>query len=87
MTFTAQRVNSAFALMDMDAVGFLRVTFSIVCMAKIYRLTEYDLTASWEETAVAQRTVSYAYLILLIAVCWVALLATGEAAGFAYFQF
>ncbi len=32
-------VNSAFALMDMDAVGFLRVTFSIVCMAKIYRLT------------------------------------------------
>ena len=87
MTFTAQGVNSAFALMDMDAVGFLRVTFSIVCMAKIYRLTEYDLTASSEETAVAQRTVSYAYLILLIAVCWVALLATGEAAGFAYFQF
>lgn len=87
MTFTAQGVNSAFALMDMDAVGFLRVTLSIVCMAKIYRLTEYDLTASSEETAVAQRTVSYAYLILLIAVCWVALLATGEAAGFAYFQF
>lgn len=79
--------QSAFDTMGLDWLGLLRITLSIVCMAKIYRLTEYDLSCSGEETAGAQRTVGYAYLILLIGLCWISLLATDAAAGFAYFQF
>ena len=79
--------QASFDTMGMNALTLAQVVLSILCMAKIYRLTEYDLTNSGESTAVAQRTASYACLILLIAMCWIALLATDAAAGFAYFQF
>lgn len=85
--FGATYFQDAFATMNLDWLGLARITLSIVCMAKIYTLTEYDLISSREKTAVVQRTVSYAYLILLIGLCWITLLATDAAAGFAYFQF
>ena len=82
-----QYVQAAFDCMDLDWLGLARIVLSIVCMAKIYRLTEYDLVSTGEDTASAQRMVGYGHLILLIALCWISLLATDAAAGFAYFQF
>ncbi len=79
--------QAAFTLMEMDWLGLIQVVLTIVCMARIYRLTLYDLTCSQAPTSRAQRTAAYAQLILLIALCWISLLATQEAAGFAYFQF
>lgn len=71
----------------MNLLTMLQIVLSIVAMAKIYRLTEYDITVSSEDTPYFQRVTGIGYLILLIALCWIALLATDAAAGFAYFQF
>lgn len=77
----------AFASLGMDTMTLAQVALSILCMAKIYSLTLYDLTASREATAQTQRTVSCACLILAVALSWLGLLATRDAVGFAYFQF
>lgn len=85
--FGSEYMADTFACMGMNAGKLSQLVLSIVCMAKIYRLTRNDITTSQEGTAVSQRTVSYACLILTILLCWLALLATQDAAGFAYFQF
>ena len=85
--FSATYVAESFASLDMNLLTMLQIVLSIVAMAKIYRLTEYDITVSSEDTPYFQRVTGIGYLILLIALCWIALLATDAAAGFAYFQF
>lgn len=90
--FTQVGFGELYVLRSFDSLSFnaLRLTqivLSIVCMAKIYRLTEYDLTPSPDATTCGQRTAGYVYLVLLIAIGWIALLATNAAADFAYFQF
>lgn len=80
-------LQSSFDSLGMDFLTFIQIVLSIVCMARIYRLTEYDITVSGEPTHNAQRTAGYAYLALVTALGWIALLATDAAAGFAYFQF
>ena len=85
--FGADYCAQAFESLGLTALTLAQVVLSIVCMAKIYKLTLYDLMPSREGTAQAQRTVSYAYLILAVALSWLALLATQDAVNFAYFQF
>ena len=85
--FGTQYLQHSFDTLGMDFLSLAQILLSIIAMAKIYRLTEYDITVSQEATPNAQRAAGYAYLILLIALCWIALLATDAAAGFAYFQF
>ncbi len=85
--FGADYCTRAFESLGLDALSLAQAALSIVCMAKVYKLTLYDLTPSQEPTAQAQRTVSYAYLILIVAMSWLALLATQDAVDFAYFQF
>ena len=85
--FGADYCARAFESLGMDALTLAQAALSIVCMAKIYRLTLYDLTPSQEATAQAQRTASYAYLILAVAMSWLTLLTTQDAVDFAYFQF
>ena len=85
--FSDAYVQQSFDSLGMNGLTMAQVILSIICMAKIYRLTEYDLVASPEGTRQGQRTAGYAMLILVIALGWIALLATNAAAGFAYFQF
>ena len=85
--FGSAYLADTFASLGLNTLTLAQLVLSIVCMAKIYRLTQNDLVTSQEDTAVSQRTVSYAYLILTILLCWLALLATQAAVGFAYFQF
>ena len=80
-------VQQTFDSLGMNSLTMVQIVLSIVCMAKIYHLTEYDLAVSPEETRQGQRTAGYALLVLVIALGWIALLATNAAAGFAYFQF
>lgn len=85
--FGSAYVASSFESLDMTVLTALQTMLSIVCMAKLYRLAEFDLACSTEDTARSQRTAGYVYLLVVIALGWIALLATDAAAGFAYFQF
>ena len=85
--FSAAYVQSAFTSLDMDFLTMAQVVLSLICMDRVYRLTQQDLNLSAEATAYAQRTTGYAYLVLLIALCWISLLASDALATFAYFQF
>lgn len=85
--FGSGYVADTFSCLGLDGMKLAQLVLSIVCMCRIYRLTQWDLRTSQEATSVSARTVSYAYLIVAILLCWLTLLATQDAAGFAYFQF
>ena len=85
--FGTEYVQSAFNNLDMNFLTFLQVALSVVCMHKVYDLTNQDLKVSGADTPAYQRLTGYAYMILLIALCWISLLASDAVAGFAYFQF
>lgn len=56
-------------------------------MAKLYAWGLYDLHPARTGWSAARRMSTVVYLVLIIALSWLALLATQDAAGFAYFQF
>ena len=85
--FSAEYVQSAFSSLNMNFLTMLQVVLSIICMDKVYTLTLQDLPVSPENTSYFQRATGYAYVVLLIALCWISLLATDAVATFAYFQF
>lgn len=87
MGFGAEYVQASFSSLAMNGLTMAQIVLSIVCMAKIYRLTEYDLVCAPDATRQGQRTAGCALLVLVIPLGWIALLATNAAAGFAYFQF
>ena len=80
-------LQNAFNSLNMDFMTLLQILLSLICMHKLGHLSKQDITVSGEDTRSFQRTTGYAYLVLLIALCWIALLATDAVAGFAYFQF
>ena len=85
--FSADYIQSSFSSLNMDFMTMAQVVLSIICMDKVYHLTKQDLTFSPENTSYFQRATGYAYLVLLIALCWISLLASDAVATFAYFQF
>ena len=56
-------------------------------MAKLYDWGKDRLPPVSSESAAAARWVGTVYLVLIIALCWIVLLATQEMTEFAYFQF
>lgn len=72
---------NAFQTLEMTGLDVLRVGLFLFCMVKIY-----PLTLEPEERG-ALPLGTYVYGVLLVAVCWIALLATQGNAAFAYFQF
>ena len=74
-------LTSAFDTLGMTGLDVLRIGVFLVCMYLIYPLT-------LEESERKPLPLSgYVYGVLLIACCWLALLATQGNAAFAYFQF
>ena len=73
--------------MGLDAMGFIRLALCIVAMAKLYDWGQYDLPSSKTAYGSARKLMAAVYLVLIVALCWLSLLATQDAAGFAYFQF
>jgi len=85
--FGGDYFRAAFASLGLTATSLVQLILSIVAMARIYDWGIYDLPGAKTQHASAQRLVSTVYMVLIIALCWLALLATQDAAGFAYFQF
>lgn len=79
--------QAAFDTMGLDAMGFIRLALCIVAMAKLYDWGQYDLPSSKTAYGSARKLMAAVYLVLIVALCWLSLLATQDAAGFAYFQF
>ena len=85
--FSGDYFRTAFETMKLDAMSLTQLVLCLVAMARIYDWGIYDLPGAKTAHASAQRLSSAVYMVLLIALCWLALLATQDAAGFAYFQF
>ena len=87
MGFGEAYFRAAFDALGLDAMLLAQLVLSIVAMAKIYDWGLYDLPGARTEHGSGRRLVSTGYMVLIIALSWLALLATQDAAGFAYFQF
>ena len=60
----------------------------ILCaMTRLHVWGEFDLAPAENATIQARRDVGLVLMTIAIALSWLALLATQDAAGFAYFQF
>ncbi len=79
--------RAAFAALGLDGLSAVQLILSILAMARIYAWGQYDLPAARTGLGSARRLTAAVYLVVLIALCWLGLLATQDAAGFAYFQF
>ena len=84
--------NTAYFQATFDALGLTTLTLTklilcIVAMARLYHWGDYDLPSARTPYGSARRISTAVYFVLIIALCWTALLATQDAAIFAYFQF
>ena len=79
--------RAAFETMGLDALSALQLILSIIAMARIYDLGLYDLPPAKTPLASARKLTAAVYLVVIIALCWLGLLESQDAAGFAYFQF
>ena len=80
-------IRAALSSLRLDGLGVLWVLTALLCMVKLYAWGLYDLPEAKTETGSAARVTAEVYLLLVIALSWFSLLATQDAAGFAYFQF
>lgn len=80
-------IRAALSSLRLDGLGVLWVLTALLCMVKLYAWGLYDLPGAKTETGSAARVTAEVYLLLVIALSWFSLLATQDAAGFAYFQF
>ena len=85
--FSAEYVQACFDSLNMDFMTMVQIILSLAVMAKLDHICKQDLAVSQEDTPYFQRATGYAYLVLLVAIGWIALLATDAVASFAYFQF
>ncbi len=79
--------QAAFDTLGLDALSLLQLVLTIVAMARLQSWGDYDLPPAKTARGSARRLVSTVYFVVLIGICWLALLATEDAASFAYFQF
>ena len=79
--------QAAFDALGLTALSLVQLVLSIVAMAKLYDWGLYDLPSARTAHGSARRVSAAVYFVLIIALCWLALLATQDAAIFAYFQF
>ena len=79
--------DAALALTGFNSFSIALVALALAAMVRVYDWGIYDLPPAKTARKSAERLVSAAYLVLTVALCWLALLATEDLAGFAYFQF
>ena len=85
--FGTAYLEAAFQTLGLNALTLLQLILSIVAMAKLGTWGDYDLPSARTEHGSARRISAAVYFTLIIALCWLALLASQDAAIFAYFQF
>ena len=85
--FGGDYFRAAFDELGLTALSLVQLVLSIVAMAKLYDWGLYDLPSARTHHGSARRISAAVYFVLIIGLCWLALLATQDAAIFAYFQF
>ena len=79
--------KAAFDTMGLDPVSIFRLVLGFVILSKLGDWEKYDLPGARTKHGSAQRISSVVYFVIIIALSWIALLATHDMAEFAYFQF
>ena len=79
--------DAAFRTMGLTGPSLLALVLTLAAMNTLHVWGDYDLPPAGTETGAARRLVAAAQAVAVIALSWLALLATQDAAGFAYFQF
>ena len=79
--------KDALGMLEMDALGIAQIALSFVILVKLGNWENYDLPGAKTGHGSAQRLSTMVYGVLIIALCWISLLATHDVAEFAYFQF
>ena len=87
MGFSTAHFQEAFASLGLTSLSLVQLVLCIVAMARLYNWGNYDLPSARTEYGSARRISTAVLFVLIIALCWLALLATQDAAIFAYFQF
>lgn len=80
-------LSTALESLSLNAPSLVGLCLTLLGMAAIYPWSSFDPAPAENETVSSRRLVSAVYLVLVIALAWLALLASSDAAGFAYFQF
>lgn len=80
-------LREGFAALGMSGPELIQLALVFAVMAKLYDWGKDRLPPVSSESAAAARWVGTVYLVLIIALCWIVLLATQEMTEFAYFQF
>ena len=79
--------QAAFDALGLNWLGVLQLALSFVILVKLGDWGNYDLPGAKTNHGSAQRLSAVVYGIVIIALCWISLLATHDVAEFAYFQF
>ena len=85
--FSAAYFQAAYDALGLTMLTLAQLVLCIVAMARLYQWGNYDLPSARTSYGSARRISTAVYFVLIIALCWTALLATQDAAIFAYFQF
>ncbi len=80
-------VAEAFRTLGLNGGSLIALVLTLAAMNALHEWGDYDLPRAQTETGIAARLVSFACAAAVIVLSWLALLATQDAAGFAYFQF
>ena len=80
-------VSGAFGTLGLTGSSAVVLALTLVAMNALHVWGDYDLPPAGTETGRARRLVSAALCVIVIALSWLALLASKDAAGFASFQF
>ena len=79
--------HEAFAAVGLNAMTVAQLGLSFAILVKLGHWENYDLPGAKTKHGSAQRLSTVVYGVIIIALCWISLLATHDAAEFAYFQF
>ena len=80
-------LTAALGALGLNSWSLLGLGITLCAMARIYIWGQHDLPAAATAVGSARRHVTAAVMAIVIGLCWLALLATEDAAVFAYFQF
>ena len=80
-------LSAAFGTLGLSGSSALVLALTLIAMNALHGWGDYDLPPAATDSGRARRLVSAALCVIVIALSWLALLASKDAAGFAYFQF
>lgn len=80
-------LSAAISALGMDLQAIICVLLSIIAMTRLFPWANADPTGDCTAEEHARHIAVHVLMLLIIALCWLALLATQDAASFAYFQF